>query len=106
MIDTLSKTKSLMTSKIYKRRFVAEYWQTKIRYEKLKTFNNKIELWEDYNVGEAPAHDCPLSLLKEQQQVMGFYLSILEKRAIIEDIDLYDSKYENEETTIGGESNE
>ena len=35
----LKETTKLMTSTDYKERFVAEYWQTKIRYEKLKAFN-------------------------------------------------------------------
>ena len=39
----LSDTKNLMESLNYKERFIAEYWQTKLRYEKLKAFCNKIE---------------------------------------------------------------
>ena len=39
----LTDTVNLMESSDYKDRFVAEYVQTKIRYEKLKAFNNKIE---------------------------------------------------------------
>ena len=30
--------------------------------------------------------DCPLELLREQQKYMGLYLSVLEKRALIENI--------------------
>lgn len=37
---------------------------------------------------EPPKHDCPLELLREQQKYMGQYISILEKRAIIEHISL------------------
>ena len=86
----LKDTIENMTSADYKERFVAEYWQTKIRYEKLKDFCNKIEA--AYIMGSVgkhitePQHDCPLDMLREQQGAMGAYLSILEKRAIIEGI--------------------
>ena len=88
----LKETVELMNSDNYKARFVAEYWQTKIRYEKLKHFNNIIEAsyitdGEKTCVVE-PEHDCPLSLLREQQKAMGDYLHILELRALIEDIKL------------------
>lgn len=93
VVSDLKDTEDLMNSSDYKERFRAEYFQTKIRYEKLKTFNTKIEAalklkW--YNAGEIvePKHDCPLELLKEQQEAMGRYLHVLELRAIIEDINL------------------
>lgn len=76
-----------MTSADYKERFKAEYYQTKIRYEKLKNFCNKIEVAQMMGT-EEPKHDCPLELLVEQQKCMGIYLSCLEKRAIIEGVDL------------------
>lgn len=88
----LKDTIDLMTSADYKDRFKAEYYQTKIRYEKLKNYCNKIEV--AIMLGEAePPHDGPLNLLREQQRYMGAYLSILEKRAIIEKIDLSIIKY-------------
>jgi|GEM_PF-377095 len=71
----------------YKERFVAEYHQVKIRYEKLKNFCNKIEV-EEMLGKEVTKHDCPLELLREQQKYMGLYLSILEKRALIENVEL------------------
>lgn len=91
----LRETVDLMNSGDYKERFIAEYWQTKIRYEKLKAFNNKIEAayrtdceqCGDRKV-EMPKHDCPADLLREQQNRMGEYLHILEVRAEIEGIDL------------------
>lgn len=92
MID-LKDTSKLMNSADYKERFMAEYWQTKIRYEKLKNFNNKIEAASISQKAVMPKHDCPDHLLKEQQSVMGHYLSILEVRAVIEDIDLESAKY-------------
>ena len=76
-----------MLSANYKKRFVAEYMQTKIRYEKLKDFCNRIEASELTGT-EAPKHDCPICLLRQQQRAMGEYLHYLEIRAIIENIDL------------------
>lgn len=94
----LEETKKLMMSKNYRERFIAEYWQTKIRYEKLKTFNVQIEAAElcPENIRE-PIHDCPNELLREQQRIMGEYLHILELRAYIEDIDLFEEKEEKGE---------
>lgn len=85
----LKETIDLMCSSNYKERFIAEYRQTKIRYEKLKNFCNKIEV-ETMLGKELTKHDCPLQLLREQQKYMGLYLSILEKRALIENIKLFD----------------
>lgn len=85
----LKDTIALMTSSDYKQRFIAEYWQTKIRYEKLKDFCNKIEL-ANLDIMDEPKHDVPYNILREQQKVMGEYLHILELRAIIENIDLYE----------------
>ena len=89
----LEKTIKLMQSENYKDRFIAEYWQTKIRYEKLKHFNNQIEAAmiqksDSIIPVEEPKHDCPLHLLQEQQAAMGKYLKMLELRAVIEKIEL------------------
>lgn len=81
----LKEIVELMNSEDYKERFVAEYRQVKIRYEKLKNFCNKIEV-ETMLGKEVTKHDCPLELLREQQKYMGLYLSVLEKRALIENI--------------------
>lgn len=90
----LKHTVELMNSECYIDRFVAEYLQTKIRYEKLKALNNKIEAAERTQYTdkkmEMPVHDCPLYLLREQQAHMGQYLHLLEVRAVIEGIDLKD----------------
>ena len=83
-------TVHLMLSDDYRDRFVAEYRQVKIRYERLKAFNNRIEaamMAPASNVKE-PKHDCPLGLLRAQQKAMGEYLHTLELRAVIEHIDL------------------
>ncbi len=99
----LSNTIDLMNSENYKDRFIAEYRQTKIRYEKLKKFNNRIEACDvmlgssDETLGAgakteakdmAPKHDCPIEILKSQQAIMGQYLAVLEIRAEIEGIDI------------------
>ena len=81
----LKETVELMNSVDYKDRFIAEYHQVKIRYEKLKNFCNKVEV-EEMLGKEVTKHDCPLELLREQQKYMGLYLSVLEKRALIENI--------------------
>ena len=87
----LKDTIEMMQSADYKERFIAEYKQTKIRYEKLKAFNNRIEAGrrtENERKVLVPLHDCPDDLLREQQSIMGQYLHILEVRAVIEGIDL------------------
>lgn len=83
----LNETIGKMNSADYKERMVAEYHQTKIRYEKLKKFCNKIEA-AMMTGKQQPAHDCPLDLLRDQQRVMGQYLHILELRAEIEGVNL------------------
>lgn len=88
-VFNLEGTVPSMTSPDHKQRFVAEYLQTKIRYEKLKDLNNKYlatkETGKDY-LGFKP--NCSLELLARQQRFMGEYLACLEQRAVIEDIEL------------------
>lgn len=93
----LKDTVEMMGSADYKERFKAEYYQTKIRYEKLKAFNNKIEASQRTACDpytpiikrvEEPKHDCPAEMLRSQQSIMGEYLHILEIRAVIEGIEL------------------
>ena len=91
----LKDTIEMMNSADYKERFRAEYWQTKIRYEKLKDFNTKIEAarhlqyFDKVSIGlQMPPHDCPDLLLTDQQNIMGQYLHVLEVRAEIEGITL------------------
>lgn len=82
-------TVPLMLSEDYKARFVAEYRQTKIRYERLNKFCNRIEA--AHRSGgklDMPKHDCDLVLLIEQLNAMRHYLHVLEIRAEIEHIDL------------------
>ncbi len=88
----LKDTAKRMQSEDYKERFKAEYYQTKIRYEKLKHFNTLIEAAviteSEENAVEMPEHDCPRDLLRQQQRIMGEYLHILEVRAVIENVEL------------------
>ena len=84
----LKDTVEMMNSEDYKERFKAEYLQTKIRYEKLKAFNNRIEASSLSENVKEPAHDCPLDLLSKQQNLMGQLLGVYEFRALIEDVEL------------------
>ena len=86
-----------MLSSDYKKRFIAEYHQTSLRYEKLKQFCNKIEGAQLYNKEHCgkdfkaePTHTCSLELLRKQQAIMGEYLHILELRAVMEGIDIHE----------------
>lgn len=81
----LNETIEMMNSADYKERFCAEYWQTKIRYEKLHRMTIR---YEAGTLDFTP--DCPLALLKEQKAAMGNYLHALEVRAEIEKIDLFE----------------
>ena len=80
---TLADTIPYMNSSDYKDRFIGEYWQTKIRYDKLHDMTVKYEAGK---LNFTPS--CPLDLLKEQKKYMGMYLNKLEIRAILEEIDL------------------
>ena len=80
---TLADTIPYMNSSDYKDRFIGEYWQTKIRYDKLHDMTVKYEAGK---LNFTPS--CPLDLLKEQKKYMGIYLNKLEIRAILEEIDL------------------
>jgi len=79
----LEDTINLMTSSDYKERFLAEYEQTKIRYEKL---HRMIVKHEAGTLEFIPT--CPIELLKDQKRCMGEYLHCLEVRAEIEKINI------------------
>lgn len=79
----LVQTINLMNSEDYKERFKAEYYQTKIRYDKL---HKMIIKYEAGTLEFEPS--CNLSLLTQQANYMGNYLRILEIRAEIEKIEL------------------
>lgn len=79
----LKDTIELMNSDDYKERFKAEYYQTKVRYDKLHKMIVK------YDAGTLDFEPkCSLELLKEQASYMGNYLRVLEIRAEIEHIEL------------------
>jgi hypothetical protein len=79
----LKGTIEMMNSSDYKERFRAEYYQTKIRYDKLHKMCVK---YEAGTLDFTPT--CELDLLKEQKAFMGRYLYILELRAEMEHISL------------------
>lgn len=76
----LKDTVALMESDDYKDGFKAEYWQTKIRYNKLR----KTVVKADAGI------DIPnnIQFLREQSRRMAEYLYILEVRAETENIEL------------------
>lgn len=79
----LKDTVDMMVSSDYKERFKAEYYQTKIRYDKL---HKMIVKYDAGTVDFSPT--CTLELLKKQASFMGQYLYTLEVRAEIENIEL------------------
>lgn len=83
----LKDTIDLMLSNDYGDRFVAEYQQTKIRYEKLNA------MLEKYYAGKLEFEpDSPVWLLKQQRDTMRAYLNILETRSEKERISLANHK--------------
>lgn len=91
MSDTIGK----MLSKDPKDRILAEYWQTKIRYRKLKAFANRIEA-ERLQGKPGPQLSCSYDLLRKQQSIMGEYLHVLELRLAIDGLDIDIEKTEEE----------
>lgn len=79
----LKDTIRLMESSDDKERFQAEYWQVKIRYEKLKA------MLEQHDEGKLNFKlPCPRSVYDMQMKAMTDYLAILEVRADMEHISL------------------
>ena len=79
----LKDTIEMMNSPDYKERFRAEFYQTRIRYEKLRMMCSK---YEADKLDFEPK--CSLSLLKDQLNAMDEYLYNLQIRAAIEGIKL------------------
>lgn len=77
----LKDTIDAMNSEDYKERFKAEYYQVKIRYDKLDAMTVR---YEAGTLDFTPS--CPLSLLLEQKKHMGNYIRALKIRAEIEGI--------------------
>lgn len=80
---TLEETKDLMCSPDYKERFKAEYFQLKIRYEKLKSMCEK---WDKGELDFTPTY--PRYIYKRQLDKMAGYLRILEEIADFEEVEL------------------
>lgn len=77
----LKETVKLMKSEDWKDRFIAEYLQTKIRYERLH------ELIVEREVGKCPFETpIPIESWKAQASYMGSYLYELEKQAALHEI--------------------
>lgn len=79
----LKDTIELMQSEDYKDRFKAEYYQVKIRYEKLKTM---LVQWDKGELKFTPT--CSRAQYEIQKKAMLDYISTLETRAAIENIEL------------------
>jgi hypothetical protein len=80
----LEDTVELMLSDDYKDRFLAEFRQLKIRYEKLRAMLSK---WDDGDLDFEPT--CPRDIYDKQIEGMEMYLDVLADRAEIEGIELY-----------------
>ncbi len=79
----MKDTVELMLSDNYVDRFKAEYYQLKIRYEKLKVMLDK---WDSGQLEFTPT--CDRGVYAEQIVAMEKYLDILADRAEIERIEL------------------
>jgi hypothetical protein len=86
-IMELSKTVGMMNSTDYKERFKAEYYQTVFRWKKLKIM---IDRWDKRELNFNPT--CPRGIYDMQIRAMTDYIAVLEARAVIEGIELYDGK--------------
>ncbi len=82
-VITLNKTVDYMLSDDYKKRFIAEYWQVRLRYEKLKSM---IRDWDSDRLNFKPT--CPRYMYDMQLKAMYEYLDVLETRARLEEIEL------------------
>lgn len=77
------KIVDLMNSEDYKDRFAAEYYQLKIRMDKL---SRVITGYKGGTLDFTPT--CPIELLEEQYKAMARYFEILQKRAEIEGVSI------------------
>ena len=84
-LTELKDTIELMNSEDYVARFKAEYWQTKIRYDKLCSMLIKERAGK---LDFTPT--CGFDLLEDQKYYMNEYLNVLRVRAEIEGINLND----------------
>lgn len=84
-MEELKETVELMLSNDYKERFKAEYYQLKIRIDKL---DNMLSEMENDELNFTPT--CSYELLQNQLKAMLLYEIFLKERAKIEKIDLED----------------
>lgn len=85
-LNPLRETAIMMNSDYYKERFIAEYNQLRIRHAAL---SNMVEKWDNEGVealGFVPS--CPRELYDDQLLYMSQYMTVLEDRAKIENINL------------------
>lgn len=79
----LADTVEMMQSANYKERFKAEYYQVMIRYQSLVGI---VEAWDNGTLDFTPT--CPRSIYNLQLRAMKDYITILEARAVIENVQL------------------
>lgn len=77
----LNQIIEMMKSEDYDVRFRAEYYQVKIRAEKL---NNMLERYRNNALDFTPK--CTYEMLSNQLMAMQLYKQLLEERAIVEGI--------------------
>lgn len=81
----LASTAKLMVSSDYKERFIAEYIQLRNRYKLLK---NMVIKWDNNELDFTPT--CPREIYNVQLTAMQMYLEVLEERAEMEKVKIYD----------------
>lgn len=79
----LNETAELMNSADYKERFKAEYFQVKVRHDKLKAMCEK---WDKGKLNFEPT--CPREIYDLQLDAMKRYMDVLVIRAKIENVEL------------------
>ena len=85
----LRNTIDKMTSDNYKERFKAEYYQLVIRYKKLKAM---LEKWDKGELDFTPT--CNRGILNMQERLMADYIAVLESRAQIEKVVIFEEETE------------
>lgn len=84
---TLQDTCNMMTSEDYKERFRAEYMQLVIRRNKLE---NMLCKWDMDELSFVPT--CPRTTYDMQIEAMNRYIAVLEARATMEGVALWEVK--------------
>ncbi|MDY2736356.1 crAss001_48 related protein [Intestinibacter sp.] len=79
----LKDTVDLMLSESYKDRFKAEYYQLRIRHDRLQ---DMLECYKDKTLIFTPK--CSYDMLHTQLVYMECYMNVLEERAKVENIEL------------------